>query len=492
MAVMAPREVTPPMYGIETEYACSITLPNQKSLELIGECHSVDAKLGLYQEPEHSTAESISWADWSRALEAQDIYRNSKAMLSNGGRFYLDPSGPEYATPECSTAEEAVHRTFDGDEILLKTLSWLRDNEVISGFQLNRRIVDHNRSSRGVHLNTSIQRPSEDLSLKDVTISALAALNIAKGAMFGSGGLLLNRDGKTEFHHSPRLSLTTRLDASYALYWARPLVRDPPKPDGPAARLETVTSDALNFAWPLRASLVMTHALTRLIETGHLGKMLHAKEPVHAALSVGQYGSDATMVVETPKGTTENVTPLAVLRYVGELALAMNEDDQDVQLGSEATQVLAEVISITDKMSHDKHSVVTHVESVARYASMEQAMERKKADLDSEALCRFDYAWDLVGGGYAEKLRRDKQRGWEGFTESYSPSRAKHRMVTPPSDTRAHIRGEAIRRAQGNEGSDWDKLELLYHKEPAPPLYVLPDVSELPSPMSIPAARYTE
>ncbi len=243
-----------------------LTLPEDVVYELVGSCHSPDTELGLYQQPKDKGSDYVSTGEIKNALEDIGLYSNTDGMLSNGGRFYIDPSGPEYATPETTTAEEAVLRTFDGDKILLGVFDKLRDSGAIEGYQVNRRTVDHNRSSRGIHLNTTTTESGPEPSRK--LQRQIATLNLVKGAIFGSGGLLIDENGETAFHHSPRLSLTTDIARTWNEYTQRPLVRYPFKEDGDLWRVETVTSDALTFAWPIKASLVATNALTSLIELG--------------------------------------------------------------------------------------------------------------------------------------------------------------------------------------------------------------------------------
>ncbi len=470
---MNENRPSPAVYGIETEYSCMITLPGDIVHEYVGQCHSVDAQLGLYQKPDKKGSDSIPATALDDALETMGIYRNGRGMLSNGGRLYIDPSGPEYCTPETTTAQEAVLRTFEGDKILLGVFRQLREQGVVEGFQLNRRIVDHNRTSRGIHLNTltsiSDKRPN------DMVQEWLAALNVAKGAMFGSGGLLVNKKGYTAFHHSPRLSITTDAAVNYGQYSRRPLVRIPFKDDVTGlGRIETVTSDALNFAWPMRASLVVTNALVSLIEMDYkFNRLPRLANPIAAAYLVGRWGSNTTLKVYRENGTA-NIRPLRLLQRYCELAL--EADDREEHLDQESEQVLNEVIETADAMSKDVDSVAGRVESVARKHAIEKRMEKDGLDIGSETICRFDYAWDWLGGGIAEMFRDKKSIGWHGFSELPSPAKTRKRLITPPADTRAVVRGEAIRELKGTDKSTWEKIDNGVKIREYHPLQTVPDI----------------
>lgn len=463
MSNLAPSEVSPNIYGIETEYSFMVTLPGNIEREIVGGCHSADNVLGLYEAPKQNGLEFLTnKTQLTRlALRQMGIYSNQAGMLSNGGRLYNDLSGPEYCTPEATSAEEAVYRTFDGDKILFNIFRQWQEKKLIDGFQINRRIVDHNRSSRGVHLNTLTSMPLFDFQCKPV-INQLAVLNVAKGAIFGSGGLLVDEEGNTSFHHSPRLSVTNCL-ASEGGSFDRPLVRRPVSTecgDQDIVRLETVTSDALNFGWPLKASLVVTNAVVGLMElyrTEGLPEFLQGTA-IESAHNVGQNGSEGVMHILDQNGRNEKALAIDVLRGISESVLTVNE--QEGYLDKESVQVMNEVIEVADKIRKDPLSVIGQVESVARKATFDRAMEKRKVTLDSERICRLDYAWDKIGGGLAEIHREKGKFGWQGFAPRPTPSASKRRLVTAPTDTRAHIRGAMIAANYSSDRSRWDQIDF--------------------------------
>jgi hypothetical protein len=455
------------VYGIELEYSSMIGHNDGEPTEIVGSCHSIDEQIGLYMEPKRSGANTIPESVMTRMLQEQGIYRNDNGMLSNGGRMYNDPSGIEYDTPETTTAAEAVLRSFDGDSIVFSAIKKLSERGFIGDYQLNRRIVDHNRSSRGVHLNHTTflnEMPTPQV------INALATLNVLKGALFGSGGLLIDEKGNTAFHHSPRLSLTNKLSDHYGYYTSRPLVRTPFKQDGSKWRVESVTSDALSFAWPMRASLVVTNAVLGMIEMGHLYQLPMLRRPVAAAHTVGQYGNGQFVSLYVDNERT-GIKPLDGLKLICESV--MDVDDKTGYLDNESSQVIPEIIEVADMVKKDWRKAARDVESVARLVAMDRRMRRdsKRLEINSEVMCRFDYAWDLIGGmGIAQQLRDGKnQVGWRGFDINRLPSATKARWITPPKDTRAHVRGNAIKNGKGDMVSDWTHIDGDYFT----PLYNL-------------------
>ncbi len=449
-------EMSPNVYGIETEYSGVITLPGSVVHEIVGQCHSVDTELGLYQQPTDKGTNHITNTALNGALYKQNIRRTGTGMLTNGGRMYDDPSGVEYDTAEVTTAEEAVHRTFDGDTILLRTFEHLREAGVVEGSQFNRKIVDHNRTSRGIHLNTVTNVAPEDVTGEQV--AKAATLNVVKGAIFGSGGLLIDEKGETHFHHSPRLSLTTDISSHYSNYTHRPLVRTPYKNDGAELyRVETVSGDALNFGWPLRASLITTNAVNSMAELGLEHKLPELRDPIRAAHTVGRFGCE-NMVSVVENGRNVGRLPLDVMRDICETIL--NFDDSIGFLDDESHQVLNEVIEISDVASRDLYEAAGQIESAARLIAMQRKMRDTGAAIDSEKLCRFDYAWDWIGGGFAARFRESKQIGWHGFNRKYSPHETNRRIVNPPNDTRALVRAATISKTTGDNHSEWHMIQL--------------------------------
>lgn len=459
IVVVSLTKISPITYGIETEYSVMLRYPYEVVHEIVGQCHSIDAKLGLYLQPDKSGSNLLDTNDIADGLMDISIVQTQSGMLSNGGRFYMDPSGPEYATPETTTAEEAVHRTFEGDFILKSVLDYLRRVESIDGYQINRRIVDHNRSSRGVHLNTTTNLSHDEAKEH---IPHMATYNVVKGALFGSGGLLLDDDGSTEFHYSPRLSLTNAESANASQYEHRPLVRFPFKTDGARlGRVETVTSDALNFGWPLRASLVMTNALIKLMELKQADTLFILKNPVMSARQVGKNGDAKTVEAMDKYNKRYTVFPTDILKATCELILMI--DDTEGHLDDETRQVLPEIIETADMMKKDEAYVATRVESIARKRAIERKMEKEKVDIDSEKICSYDYYWDWYGGGLAQQLRENKLVGWHGFDSTRSVRPKAKQVATPPRDTRAKIRGEQILNYGPDNESNWDMIEFDDH-----------------------------
>jgi hypothetical protein len=175
--------------------------------------------------------------------------------------------------------------------------------------------------------------------------------------------------------------------------------------------------------------------------------------PVDAAQTVGQYGPDRSIEIERADGSTSFEKPQNILAQMCERMLEI--DVPEDFLDAESRQVLYEIIDVADRINDDIWSVANQVESVARLLSMQKKMDQRLVELDSELMCRFDYAWDWLGGGIAETLRNSNKVGWQGFKTKHLPRTAAKRRLTPPSDTRAKIRGNIIAESGGKVQTDW-------------------------------------
>ncbi|MCA9347977.1 proteasome accessory factor PafA2 family protein [Candidatus Saccharibacteria bacterium] len=477
-SMMNEHDTSPKLYGIETEFTYTCEMIDTNILPEIGvvvEDRVVDLDNDIFgifgtDHNDWNTGESgvvFDYDVFSKVLLGRfGLHRVSKGMLSNGGRLYEDPSGYEYCTPECSTAAEATLRSFDGDRILFGAFRYLQEMGHIGRFQINRRTVDYaeDGNSRGVHINTLTNRQS----LNQSEIAILATLNIAKGALFGSGGLMRDRHGDVKFYHSPRLAISdSGISGSPARWTDRLLVRSLLKCDvGGYRRLETISGDALNFAWPLRASMVMTKSVLGLLEMGfdniYILPHIQDADSRDTARRIGMQGAEGMMDVMCCLDDYYTESAANVLRQFAETCLFVDAQ-QTAYLDEEQLQVLNEVIDVLDMMDADRDSVAGVVESVARRQYLQRKMDQHNVDMQTDVICRADYAWDLVGGVGVAGLYRDKGYGWLGFDKrSYTPLASEARLTRPPNDTRAAVRGrailDAVKLGKSIEFEDWGRF----------------------------------
>lgn len=466
---MQKLPVSPNLFAVESEHMHDIRYNVPRGSGDVLEADNVGCHTGgtlTFDEPDVHPLRDVAYANMGEALAELGIDRKN-TFLSNGGRLYKDPSGLETATAESVTAAEATLRSLDESWLVEKLFGLLLQKDIIAGYDVNRKAVDHFGLSRGIHLNTSMNPEFMQSSANTVRfINTFTLLNIAKGALFGSGGLMISRqDGRTHYYHSPRLAVVTQ-HQSRGSSTAKSLVRMPDKYDYGTLRVEHTTSDALNFAFPLQASLVMARAATMLLEAGHEGNLPRVIDPVRTAYRVGKLGANATIYALTKEGKDVQLSPLDVLRNIAERALTLPE--VGIELTTEIEQVLKNIILVADTTSKDMFGANTQVESVLRLQKLLKRVEElehayphlKKEEggaWNSPELCRQDYLWDRVGSGTAEALRNKGVVGWLGFAKPDTMTERKKRIVTPPQNTRACLRAAAVKN-KTQEVTDWSEI----------------------------------
>ncbi len=75
------------------------------------------------------------------------------AILPNGARLYTDHAHPEYSTPECLSARDAVACDKAGEKILLEALLEAKEITPSTTITLYKNNVDHQGHSYGCHEN---------------------------------------------------------------------------------------------------------------------------------------------------------------------------------------------------------------------------------------------------------------------------------------------------------------------------------------------------
>lgn len=473
---MSEVESLPTIVGIEDEkFATVFAVGDVRSGQIDGACHGrphdeVDEWMDEWlAEQDHNTTEGealiadsmsrmiIQPSKVPGALEPLGIIAAGE-FLSNGARLYMDDGGyPEYCTAEHASLDAAVRASLDGDRILSKMYAHMLEHGVIGSWQLNRRLTDHmskkNNWAKGVHDNIFTSLGS--LTTGQTRFAQLVQASIA--TITGSGGLMIDKRGETQFYHSPRLSMIGdgghNRDISRFGQQAKPL------------RAEFRSGDALSFPWAMKARLAMEVAAVRLMEEElvshqtqliyHLGDSSKFNRNAHI---IGLHGPYANAIDLYVTGSEESQRGSA-LSLLGHLITQMLEiDDQAEVFDDETVATLTEIVDVVDMAKEDVESVADIVESVARQQVMTARMRRRgEKTLHTEAGCKDDFLWDVVGpyDGIAMVLRDEKGIGWHTMKPDTVRER-RRRLPTAPSDTRAALRSQHILDGHSVDGWNFD------------------------------------
>ena len=110
--------------------------------------------------------------------------------------------------------------------------------------------------------------------------------------------------------------------------------------------------------------------------------------------------------------------------------------------------------------SGDPSAVATEIDWAAKLSLFSRYMERTGATLDDPRLARLDLAYhDITAAGLRPSMEET------GMLRTFASSEAvQAAMTTPPSDTRAKLRGDFVEKARRRRldyAVDWTNLRLL-------------------------------
>src|SRR3954471_19333470 len=283
---MAIRKVC----GIETEYGIV--------LRGVGESNPVTASSLLINAYVSQQQRKVEWdfEDESPGRDARGFAREGamapevethlvNAVLTNGARFYVDHAHPEYSSPECSDAREALLWDKAGERILARSIE--AASEILPAGQeivVYKNNSDRKRNSYGCHENYLLDRALPFARLAAEITPHFVSRQIYTGAGkvgseasgIGSDRVPFQLTQRAEFFEE-EVGLETTLK--------RPLVntRDEPHSDSQKyRRLHVIVGDA-NLSEIASFLKVGTMAIVlAMIEDEFIDKDLGIVGPVHA------------------------------------------------------------------------------------------------------------------------------------------------------------------------------------------------------------------
>jgi len=195
-----------------------------------------------------------------RGREPSDVY------LGNGARMYVDcATHPEYATPECTTPEEAVAAVRAGDRILEQLARDLERNARIRHAFVYRGNVDYSdvRVTWGCH-ESLLHRCSRDVISRNIVSHVVSRIIYS-----GAGGFDASSPGIV-FTIAPRVRFTSRRDSSGSAGHQRALFHSKNESlGGPGlSRLHIVCGESLCSEWADYLRIGTTALIVALIDAG--------------------------------------------------------------------------------------------------------------------------------------------------------------------------------------------------------------------------------
>ena len=380
-------------------------------------------------------------------------------ILPNGARYYVDHAHPEYSSPECSNARDAVIWDKAGERILEDSITAAQaivpDGERVFIYKNN---SDGKGNSYGTHENFLVDRRVLFAEL----VKHLTPFFVTRQVYTGAGKVgAENTSEQVDYQISQRADFF-EVEVGLETTFKRPIIntRDEPHADPEKyRRLHVIVGDANMCEIPTYLKIGATSLVLKMIEDEFIADDLSLREPVRAMRKVSH-----DLSCRTPLELADGRSITAVEVQWEYLRLAKkyveeNEDDDRV-----TTDVLARWEHVLEGLESDPRSLERELDWVAKLSVMDAYRERDGLGWDHPKLRLIDLQYHDV--------RRPKGLYWKlessGKVETIvSPAEIDHAVDHPPEDTRAYFRGECLRRfSPVIVAASWDALIFDTGEEP--------------------------
>lgn len=420
------------IFGLETEYGITCTLRGQR-------------RLTPDEVARYLFRSVVAWG------------RSSNVFLENGGRLYLDVgSHPEFATPECDSIMDVVLYDRAGDAILndlvVNAEKRLHDEGIRGTIYLFKNNTDSAGNSYGCHENFLVHRSAEP----DDYLSSFIPFLVSRQIYAGAGKILSTPKG-------PVYALSQRAehiweDVSSATTRSRPIIntRDEPHADAEEfRRLHVIVGDTNMSEYATFLKVGTAACVLRILEERpEMFRDLTLENPIRA---IREISSDMTCrrLVRLKNG--KEMSALDFQSYFLNLALEFESSHGFDEL---ETSALREWVTVMEALETDPMVLDDRIDWVIKYQLLTRYCERHNVSLDSMQAQAVDLQYhdiDTSRGLFHKLTSRGLVR------QMVDDASVDHAKNWAPTSTRAHLRGEFIRKAKEKNRDftvDWVHLKL--------------------------------
>lgn len=375
------------------------------------------------------------------------------AVLTNGARFYVDHAHPEYSSPECSNAREALVHDRAGEEILIRAMrsanAILPPGQEIVVYKNN---SDGKGNSYGCHENYLMSRATPFPA-----IIACATLHFVTRQIFtGAGKVGTELPGRSR--SSVDFQITQRADffeeeVGLETTLKRPIIntRDEPHADpSKYRRLHVIAGDANMSEVATLLKLGTTSVVLAMLEDSMFDSVPVFADPVRAMHSVSQ---DLRLARALPLADGSSATALELqwelLRLAQKWADRHGTDSVGGEIGND---ILERWEAVLAGLETDVMSLATQVDWIAKLRLFDGYRQRHDLEWSDPRLAAMDLQYHDLRA--ASSLGR--RVGLETIVDEDEVARA---MTDPPRDTRAYFRGTCLSRFPDEVVSaNWDSM----------------------------------
>lgn len=447
--------------GTETEYG--ITCPGNPQISpLVTSTHAVVAYAALrtqartrWDYAEEAPLKDARGFDLQRYRSVPVVDANAigvaNVVTTNGARYYVDHGHPEYSSPECSNAFDAMVYDAAGDIILNEAATCIRQlweqqvsvlakHEPCPPLKFYKNNVDGKGRSYGSHENYLYSRHTNFENLTQ----ALIPFFVTRQVIIGAGRVGIGQESQ-----EPGFQISQRADyfeqeVSLETTLNRGIVNtrdEPHAPEEDFRRLHVIVGDANMSQYSNFLKLGMTSLVLDAIESGVDFSHLRLKNPVEDIKAVSH---DPTLRHELRLLDGRRLTAVSVLReYRKRCEGRSGVDEQVLEMWGE----------ILDDLERDPLSTADRLDWTAKWALVRKFEQRGATQAKLQAI-DLQYAdIDPKTSLYHALVRKGAMRTMVSAEEI---ARA---AVHPPEDTRAYFRGRAGEKfAADLTASSWQSM----------------------------------
>ncbi len=451
--------------GIETEYgiiAAGVDSSPASCSSLL-----INSYVGRFGSPIGSDFEtekpgSNTWEFCLDDVFPQDIEMNLvNTVLTNGARYYVDHAHPEFSTPECRTASEAVLFDRAGEEIVRESMDAARrllpDGAQLVAYKNN---SDGKGNSYGCHENYLVSR--------SVPFGELAALMtthfVTRQIYCGAGKVGSEFEGMSQ--SSVVYQISQRADffeeeVGLETTLKRPIIntRDEPHCDAiKYRRLHVIVGDANMSEVATFLKLGTTAILLAMIEDEQFENDLVLATPVSA---IRQVSHDPTLRQLILLDSGKTYTALDIQELLCDRAEKYADKFGLESVGGEDGKlILRRWREVLDGLRHDPSAMNNVIDWVAKKRIVDGIAERHSLRPNDPRLKAIDLQYHDMRVEKCLALRA----GLETMTSLEDVLQA---TTTPPETTRAYFRGMCLRKWPTDVvAANWDNVVLNIGRDP--------------------------
>ena len=224
-------------------------------------------------------------------------------------------------------------------------------------------------------------------------------------------------------------------------------------------RMHVIVGDSNMCEATTALKVAATQAVLAMLEDGGILPRMELADPV---LAIRETSVDLTGRARLELADGGWITPIEVQERTREAVLRHFDARGYTAELDASTSYLLDLWgrAVESVKSGDPSAVATEIDWAAKLSLFSRYMERTGATLDDPRLARLDLAYhDITAAGLRPSMEET------GMLRTFASSEAvQAAMTTPPSDTRAKLRGDFVEKARRRRldyAVDWTNLRLL-------------------------------